>query len=748
MLSSRDGMSYKISNKLYLNSYAVGNTVNKQVQARTPINHVYCCDISGSMSSVLPKMREQLKNKLSSIVHPGDTVTIIAFADGRDCYVIKKLAKLDNGNDLKQMQDAIDKYLRPECCTDFRLPIDETRKIFAETKTNAAWNWIFLSDGGHNCGPFQQVVDGLNAIKSDVASCTIIEYGYWADSDRLSQMAQILGGTKIPAKDFDSYLPVIEGAFKGKVTSKKIVVDVNKFLANLKVQLFFYVDSDIVVVAPDAHGNIYVPAGVGTFYSVSEKVVGETTTDEATDALYAAAYVFADLPTTQCMSKYEVVKDILVKLADGKFIELFSDAYGKQKLFEFQTQVREATFDAKKRGKKLTATQIKAIKSKYCVMDLINDLTSDEDNKVCVASPDFQYNRIGSKQVAKVELSDADKAKLATANSTRDLNEIQAQIEAEKTVKVNPIDKGYPISDLTWNEERANLSIQSTIDVELELPKNRFASKVKSTIIRNYTIIKDGILNMTELPLILSSSTYNKFKENELLVFKKDKTLKDGTHKVLLDFSKLPIINTAKIRACKMSTLTKNALKLNDYKFELKYLGFLKKEIGASAVCSNPVPADRKEYFESLGIKNGVYSPKTLAEKSGDFYMALTLNSEFNGLKSIPKIEDVEKKLKSGKSLTQTEEYMKNVMAYIDTKYLSKKVGDDYKTAVKNAFDILTIKKREVQEKVAQTKFALIISRKWFADRENFDDNHDTIQSDFGAELSIDYTFADKKQNL
>lgn len=745
-LSSRS-QSFKISDKLYLNSYAVG-TINKAIQARSAINHVYCCDISGSMSSVLPKMREQLKNKLSSIVHPGDTVTIIAFADGRDCYVIKKLAKLDNGNDLKQMQDAIDKYLRPECCTDFRLPIDETRKIFAETKTNALWNWIFLSDGGHNCGSFQQVVDGLNAIKSNVSSCTIIEYGYWADSDRLSQMAQILGGTKIPAKDFDSYLPVIEGAFKGKVASKKVVIDVNEALNALKVKLFFYINGDITVIAPDAHGMIYVPEGVGEVYSISEKVIGSTTDIIEVEPLYAAAYVIADLPTTQLMSKYEVVKSILVKIADGKFIELFNDAYGKQKLFDFQTQIREATFDVNKRGEKLTAKQIAAIKSKYCVMDLINDLTSDEDNKVCVASPDFQYNRIGSKQVTKVELSDEDKAKLASATSTRDLDELKSQIESEKSVKVNPVDKGYPISDLTWNEERANLSIQSTIDVELELPKNKFASKIKSKIIRNYTIIKDGILNVTELPLILSSSTYNKFKENELLVFKKDKTLKDGNHKVLLDFSKLPIINTAKIRACKMSTLTKNALKLNDYKFELKYLGYLKKEIGATATTGENLSADRKAYYESLGIKNGIYSPKTLAEKNGDFYMALTLNSEFNGLKSIPKIEDVEKKLKSGKSLTQGEEYMKNIMAYIDTKYLSKKVGEDYKTAVKNAFDILTLKKREVQEKVAQMKFALIISRKWFTDCESFDDCHDTIQSDFGTELSIDYTFADKKQYL
>jgi hypothetical protein len=687
--------------------YDVGG--GKQMEARTPINHVYCCDISGSMTSSLPKMREQLKNKLASIVHEGDTVSIIAFADGSDCYMLKKLAKLDNLNDLKQLQDAIDKYLRPECCTDFRLPVNMTRELINEAKTNSAWNWIFLSDGYHNCGSFQEVIDNLNSIKSKISSCTVIEYGYYADSKTLTKMATLLSGTKIPAKDFDSYIPVIEGSFTGNVSSKKIVADVKDTLDDLKVKVFFYLHNGVNVVEPDANGCIYVPSSVSNVYSISTKIIGVK--DEGTigdDVLYMAAYAMADL------LEYEVVKDILVTLRDGKFIELYNDAYGKQKLFDFQTEVRKAIYNKGSRGKKLTAKEIQGIKSKYCVMDLINDLTSDDANKVCVASPDFQYNRIGSKQVTKVELSDEDKAKLANCDSTRDLAEAKAKIEAEKSVKVNQIDKGYPITDLVWNEDRANLSIQSTIDVELELPKNNVKlSKVKSKIIRNYTIIKDGILNVTELPLILSSSTYAKLSENELLVFKKDKKLSDGTHKVLLDFSKLPIINTAKVRACKMSTLTKNALKLNDYKFELKYLGYLKKEIGAtdSITSEGKFTVDQMQYLNDLGVKNGIYSPKTLAEKSGDFYMALTLNSDFNGIKSIPKIEDVEKKLKSGKALTQGEAYMNAVMNYIDTKYLSKKKGEDYKNAVKTAFDSITLKKREIQEKVAQTKTASLLVR-------------------------------------
>jgi hypothetical protein len=201
-----------------------------------------------------------------------------------------------------------------------------------------------------------------------------------------------------------------------------------------------------------------------------------------------------------------------------------------------------------------------------------------------------------------------------------------------------------------------------------------------------------------------------------------------------------------------MKKMTKLALQLNDYKFELKYLGYLKKELNITDAPESTPEFSYNEkqvaYLESLGITPKGYNPKVEQDKTGDFYMAMTLNSTFKGFTTIPPIESIDKKLKSGKALTASEEYLKSVMNYIDSKYLSKPKGDAYLNAVKSAFTQLTIKKRKVAEQLSQMKFAMIISRKWFSDCESFDQNTDTITSDFGPELTIEYRFTEKKQNL
>jgi hypothetical protein len=291
------------------------------------------------------------------------------------------------------------------------------------------------------------------------------------------------------------------------------------------------------------------------------------------------------------------------------------------------------------------------------------------------------------------------------------------------------------------------------IDVELELPKNDVGlTKIQSFVFRNYTIIKDGVLNINSLPVILSEDTFNKFKSNQRLVISDAEVLKDGKYECIIDISALPVINRKRVRASKMKKMTKLALQLMDYKFQLKYLGYLKKEVGAStstvAGTGTGFTTEQWTYLESLGITSNGYSPKKELDKNGDYYMALTLNSNFKGFSSIPAIESIDKKLKANKSLTPSEKYLQLVMAFVDKKYLGNTKGDAYKDAINSAFNALTIKKRSVAEELSQMKFAMIISRKWFSDCESLDQNVDTIKSDFGPELTIEYRFVDKKQNL
>jgi hypothetical protein len=694
-------------------------------------------------------MRKQLKNRISEIVRPEDTITIIAFSSPQVCYVLKELVKVNTPEQLAELQAAIDRYLVPNGWTDFVPPIKATEKLINENSGN--WNWIFLSDGGHNEGPFEDVVNALNVLQGKVANATIIEYGYRADSQRLSEMAELLGGTKIQAEDFDTYVPVFESAIKGTIVAPVVEVDVTSMLDSIKYKKFIYINdsSKSVHVLSPKDGKLLVPAYVKDLITVSTKIVGDYSKSKNSKApledYYAAAYAMAD------RLQYDIVDDILAALGDIKFIDMYQDAFGKQKLFAFQNELLSAIFDESLRG---TIDENYTPKdTSYCVIDFFNDLMSD-DNLIKVADPAFAYKRIGAKSVDKVILTEAEKAKLASAKTKKDLDKVMESAE-DRAVKMTMVNKGYPVSDFTWNEDRANLSALMKIDVVLDLPKNNVGlSQVQSFVFRNYTIIKDGILNINTLPVIITQGALDKFSKIPNITLTDVEITENNTYECIIDISALPVVNRKRIRSSKMKKMTKLALQLNDYKFQLKYLGYLKKELGVTDSAYSPtgstgLTAEQWTYLESLGItyKNG-YAPKKEVDKNGDYYMALTLNSNFKGFSSVPAIEAIDKKLKAGKSLTASEEYLNLVMAFVDKKYLANKKGEAYKDAIRSAFNALTIKKRKVAEELSQMKFAMIISRKWFSDCESFDDNTDTIVSDFGPGLTIEYRFTEKKQNL
>lgn len=735
--------SAKITAGFYVNQYSVKSN-ETYVCVKQPVNNIFCCDISGSMYSSLPKMRTQLKNRLSSIVGEDDTITIIAFADESDCYVLKEKVHCNNLKELKELHDAIDRYLRPMGCTDFVSPLVATKNI---VKDGECYNFVFLSDGGHNCSAFSNVVSAIKDISGKVSSATIIEYGYWADSERLTEMAELLSGSKIMAEDFDHYTPVIESVFGG--TSTKKVVHNLPFdpIIKLAKQMAVYVNPNTknVHVAKIEDGKVVIPENVNDFYTISNQVVGtETEKFDDVTPLYAITYVLAD------KLDYDLVEDVLGNIGDTKFIEMYQNSFGKQKLFAFQNSLGKAISCVDERGK--IDPNYKANPNKFSVMDFFDVLGNAKTGLIRIASEDFEYTRTTAKTVDKTDvLTEEQQTALKNAKTVEDANKIllEARESAEANkVKMEYVDKGYPVSDFTWNEDRANLSAMLRIDVKLTLPKNSVGlDVVNSFVFRNYTIIKDGIINLKKLPLTLDVATYRQLLATEGLVFT-NVTEKGDVVDCTIDYSSLPVVNKAKVGSATKAELVKMSLALETAKFALKYLGTLRvkeKELLDAAYGYTP---EQTALLESFGITAKGYSPAKTVVKDGDFYMALILKSAFKGFSSIPKISDVEKKQASGKAFTPSEEFLNYAMRMVNTDYLAGLAGDRYNAAVNDAFDKLTAEKRELSKKIAQMKFALIVSRRWFTDANGFDDNVATITAPNGQNLTMEIKFADQKQNL
>ena len=219
--------------KLDENYFLVSQEVNSNatIEVVKSINHLIIVDVSGSMSYDLPEIRKNLKNKISNLVKENDTVSIIWFSGRNDAGILKEEVQVNSLKQLNDLNDAIDRFLKPIGLTAFAKPLELANDIIGrinKNNPNSVFSLIFMSDGYNNDIGWDSVVGALKQISPKLSSSVIVEYGWYADSRRLTEMSGILGGEKISCSGFEEYDVVVSKSF-GKTLSggKKIVVEIN-----------------------------------------------------------------------------------------------------------------------------------------------------------------------------------------------------------------------------------------------------------------------------------------------------------------------------------------------------------------------------------------------------------------------------------------------------------------------------------------------------------------------------------------
>ena len=160
-----------------------------------PTNHVFVVDVSGSMSWELPHIRTQLKNKLSTLMNPGDTISIIWFSGSSQAGILKEEVEVKSLKTLTDLHEAVDRWLKPVGLTAFLKPLQLAKEVVQRIKKNrpsSVFSLIFLTDGYNNDCPWPEVIKSLKEIEPDFSSSVFVEYGYYADSKRLTEMASIM----------------------------------------------------------------------------------------------------------------------------------------------------------------------------------------------------------------------------------------------------------------------------------------------------------------------------------------------------------------------------------------------------------------------------------------------------------------------------------------------------------------------------------------------------------------------------
>jgi hypothetical protein len=750
----------KFNQNLYLSIKDVKTLSEVNIVPKSqPTNFIFVIDVSGSMSRDLEFIRTQLKNKLPQLVKDGDTVTIIWFSGRNDAGILMENVEIKSLKKLQDINTAIDRFLKPVGLTAFHKPLVLAKEAIQRMKksdSDSVFSLIFLTDGGNNDCSWSDVTKSLKALESDLASSTFVEYGYYADSNAIAKMAELLGGEKVEAEAFDDYDVVFENKLQ-KVygSSKKILVDIP---ANRTFDFVFTVSPANEIILYGINDNqVLVPEDTISLMWFSNTpnssfVFPYENKPELNKLVYSALYVL----TEKLQNDY--ADDIFKVLGDKNLYEIFTNAYGKQKLMNFKNMVKECIFDHTKQFLKGRVENLVVDENAYCVMDFINDLTNDDQALIYPLHPDFSYKRIGAKKVAAAaQLNEEQKKQILNAKTKEEAQAIVDALPDELKFEYNDKTKGYPISNLVWSSERANLSINVRFDGYVELPKNKFGlSRIDTFIFRNYTIIKDGILNITELPLKLSEETLKKFSGQAGIVAG---GYANGDGITTVDFSGLPVINRRMVKAIsakKLAELEFNLLKLQGLAKAYKYYeGLHFPKVSKGFV--EEYGAEAEAWLKELGLTtyNG-FNPKVTSEKSTDFYMAVELNTKIAKYSAIPTVASVIKKIEEGKALTPADELLKPAIDDYNTQInstLYKSLKDEkLKTDVLENWlktsnkDAQTKRKQYLQE-IAQIKFSLILSKKWFTEFKSFDENT-LVQKIDGKDVTFTFDLTETQINL
>jgi hypothetical protein len=763
----------KIKIKDNLTFYQEGIAVKlvRKIEVPAPTNHLIAIDCSYSMYSDLPKIRAQLKSKLPSLVKENDTITLIWFSGRGDCGVLCECERVTGLADLGNLNRLIDRYLQPQGLTAFVDPINEAgnviNRILGSTLqgSNEAFALFFLTDGYDNQYRENEIIKSLEAIKDKINSAVFVEYGYYCNSSLMTRMAETVGGMVAFSDGFKDYEPLLEQQFSKTIKASR------KISVTLPIQPI-----GNVVVALDAERNVIsykvedkvvtLPEDTYTFCYVGEDNVDVEpvmSTDSVANLPIHLVYYPVVVAMVQRM-KTDVVYAMLDAVGDVSLLKQFASSFGKQALQAFQTRLGRVIRGEEPYYTEGFQTGLVPPDDAYCLLDLLEDLTNDEGARWYPTHPEFKYKSIGAKRVQNSDkMSDQEMDELKALLEQRDTLGFKKKMEeinsGKFTLKFNLVDddKGYPLSDMVWNENRPNLSIRVYQKGVVELPANEHGMDSIDTFrYRTYTLIKDGIVNVEKLPVLVSQSLGNKLVENG--IYKGDISVEfiDGKtyFRFTIDLTSIPLINRGMVREASAETLFKATYEVLMAKamesaynfFQKKY--FPKESKGYSEVYGPEASA----WLKQIGITdyNG-FNPSTSEEKVGEVYMSRELTVKIDGMATMPTPKAVYDKIIAGKSLTPREEIMGMEMVAVRTLIgEANENGVLYPEAeqlIRTKLKGITRLKRDMMLRIAKAKFAVIISQGWFKEFETMDENRLSLEIN-GRALSFTVESTEKEIEL
>jgi hypothetical protein len=743
-------ISHKIADQLFLIRVAVAQGAPAK-PAEAPTNHIVVVDCSGSMYDALPKIREQLKKKLPKLLRDGDTLSMIWFSGRGQFGALFEGEPVPTLAELADVSRAIDRWLKPVGLTGFKEPLVEAAAMAGRlAKNGKSCSLFFMSDGCDNQWPRADVLKAVEKAAGGLAAATVVEYGFYADRPLLAKMAEAFGGAHIHAADFDMYQPLFEAAMqKRPIGGKRVEVE----LGSVPIGDFAFAltDGDLVTFGAEKD-TVHVPEGLQALWYLSRVAVvekgqrpgdlGEIASATPGSPTVSAAYAALSLYASRMQP--DVVYPILRALGDVTFVDSFSTAFGKQKISEFMAQAQVAAFEPAARFTAGRDPSRVPADDAFTVLDLLRLLAADEDNRVLLDSPAFKYARIGRGRVDADEALTAEEqvqvqqltAAMRKEKSAKKLKELQAQLDAITSAKrealkfaATPAPEGYPIASLTFNEERPNVSFlvrkEGTVDLAARRPAALSAvpDAFPTFIWRNYAVLKDGLVNVDQLPVKLTEATFKRLKAEAVPM-----AMVDGD--VVINVHRLPPINRRMVKGVSAQSLFELEYQLTEMRARQKvYNAKLKelkpaKESKSFALAYGQAAAD---WLKEQGFTDySGFAPKVVQAEATDFYMGKQLEVKLKGYATLPTVKDVEAKVDSGKPLTGAAALMGKAVVEVRD-FFAKNPEKLHAGWIEGKAKTCTQEVRGLLLQKAQIVYAVIVGQVWFSEFKSLDETTLTV---------------------
>jgi hypothetical protein len=782
--------SLRINDSLFLVNYTP-NKVAAQPAVEVPTDHLLVIDCSGSMSWELPKIRDQLKRKLPKMVGEKDTVSIVWFSGRGQCGVLIEGEPVATLTDLAAVNKAIDRWLSPVGLTGFKEPLEEVGKLadrLKKARPQAATSLFFLSDGCDNQSSRAEILKAIDGIAAKLNAATIVEYGYYADRNLLSSMAEKVGGSLIFSEGFDKYAPILEASLAKKVTgAPKIEVPVpNNVVGGFA---FALEDGDLLTFAVE-NGKVRVPEGVKNLGYLTPQPDGEVQdfpvvlapVSSQTEDVRALAYAALSLYATRMNSN--VVFALLKALGDVTYIEMFANCFGKQAYSAFQQSAKLAAFSQNLRLTKGYDPNKVPREDAFTVLELLHVLSSDDGNRLMLDHKDFKYSRIGRGRVDSNTVLTAEEQaevdalsdELSQTKDVKKVLELSQKIAAiankPEALKFQVIDNpdGYEVNGLVWNEERPNVSVrvvkQGTVDITSRL-KDCPASALEpvpaafpSYIFRNYTIIKDGLVNVEVLPVRLTNATKARLTEAFMQGRAPESLVAAGEEGiVLLNLKDLPVINRQMVRATSAKLLFQLEWELTKARAAQKVFKAYKEDLVGkrkSEAFLDKYGAEPTAWLKELGFTDySGFAPKVVQADSTDFYMSKEMGVSIKSYGSLPTLKAAREKKAKGKPYTPSEALIAQYIDQVEGVLTKDDGATEFSEAQKRM--LLTWLEEETRASIAlcrdlmfkkaQLLFSVIVGQSWFSEFASLDQNSMSLDLD-GQALSCKVEMSEKEVKI